>query len=74
MIDAPISCVRLRDLARLGRFQGCDARFAALAALCASCAERLTDATTGIAESLGPGPRAANPRAGAGDLVASIIW
>ncbi len=71
MIDATISCVRSRDLARLGRFQGSDARFAALA-LCATCAERLTDAT-GIAESLGPRPRAASSRPGADDLVASLI-
>ncbi len=75
MIDAAISCRRMRGLARLGRLQGCDARFAALAALaalCASCAERLIDAT-GIAESLGPRSRAAGPRAGVDDLVASII-
>ena len=72
MIDAPISSGRVRDLARLGRFPGCDARFAPLAALCASCAERLTDAT-GIAESLGPRPRAASPRPAVDKLVASII-
>ncbi len=72
MIDATISRVRRRDLARLGRFQGCDARFAALASLRASRAERLTDPTS-IAESLGPRPRAASPRPGADVLVASII-
>ncbi len=75
MTDAPISCVRMRVLACLGRFQGCDARFAALAALaapCASCAERLIDAT-GIAEALCPRPRAAGPRTGVDDLMASII-
>ena len=72
MIDAPISSGRMRNLARLGRFQRCDARFAALAALCASCAERLTEAT-GIAESLGPRPRAASPRPDVDELVASII-
>jgi hypothetical protein len=72
MIDAPISCSRMRDLARLGRFQSCCASFAVSAALCASCAGRLTDAT-GIAESPGPRPRAAGPRPGADDPVASII-
>jgi hypothetical protein len=73
MIDAPISCVRMRDLVRLGRYQGWDPRAAGLPAPCASRAESLTDAT-GIAESLGPRPRAASSRSGAGDLVASIIW
>jgi hypothetical protein len=72
MIDAMISRVRLRGLARLGRFQGCSARRAGSAALCASCAEHLTDAS-GIAEALGPRPRAASPRPGVDDLVASII-
>ena len=72
MIDAPISCVRMRGLARLGRFQGCDAHFAASAALCASWTERLTDAT-GIVEALGPRPRAASPRPGVDVLEASII-
>ena len=72
MIDAPISVGRMRALAPPGRFQGCDARSAAVAALCASRAERLTDAT-GIAESLVPRPRAASPRPAADDLVASII-
>ena len=71
MIDATVSCGRMRGLARPGPFQGCDARFAALAALCASCAERLIDAT-GIAESLGTRPRAAGPRSGVDDLMASI--
>ena len=72
MIDAPVSCVRMRDPARLGRFQGDGPRFAGSVALCAACAERLTDAT-GIAEPLGPRPRAAGPRPGADDPVASII-
>ena len=65
MIDATISCGRMRGLARLGRVQGSDARLAALGALSASCAERLTEAT-GIAESLGSRP-------GVDDLMASII-
>jgi hypothetical protein len=72
MVAATISCCRMRDLARLGRFQRCSTRFAVSAALCASCAERLTDAT-GIAESLVPRPRAASPRPGVDDLEASII-
>ena len=36
------------------------------------CAEHLTDATS-IAEALGPRPRAASPRPGTDDLMASII-
>jgi hypothetical protein len=72
MIDAPISVGRMRALARPGSFQGCDARSAAVAALCASRAERLTNAT-GIAESLDPRHRAASPRPATDDLVASII-
>ena len=72
MTDAMISRVRLRGLARLGRFQGCCARGAGAAALCASGAERLTDAW-GIAEALGTRPRAASPRPGVDDLVASVI-
>jgi hypothetical protein len=71
MIDASISCGRMRGLAGLGHFEGCDARCAAHAALCASCAEPLIDAT-GIAESLGPRSRAAGPRPGVDDLMASI--
>lgn len=73
MVAAMISRVRLRGLARLGRFQGCCARGAGSAALCASCAEHLTDAS-GIAEALGPRPRAASPRPEANDLVAATIW
>jgi hypothetical protein len=72
MIDATFSRVRLRGLARLGRFQGWEARSTGLPALCASCAEHLTDATS-IAEALGPRPRAASPRPDTDDLVASII-
>ena len=72
MIAATVSCGRMRDLTRLGRFQVCDARYAAVADLCASCAERLTDAT-GIAESIGPLPGAASPHPGDDDRVASII-
>jgi hypothetical protein len=78
MIDATVSCGRMRGLARPGRFQGCDARFAAFAAfaadaaLCASCAERLIDAI-GIAESLGTRPRAAGPRSGVDELMAPIV-
>jgi hypothetical protein len=62
----------MRGLARLGRFQGWEGRWAGFLALCASCAERLTDASS-IAESFGPRPRAASPRPGGDDLMASII-
>jgi hypothetical protein len=72
MIDATISRVRLRGLARLGRFRGGKARVTSLPAPCASCAEHLTDATS-IAEALGPHPRAASPRPDTDDLMASII-
>jgi hypothetical protein len=72
MMDAPISRVRLHDLARLGRSQACSARMAGSAVPCAPCAEHLTD-TSGIAEAPGPRPRAASPRTGTDDLVASII-
>ena len=72
MIDATVACVRMRELARLGRFQGWRARCAVSPPLCASCAECLTDAT-GIAEPLGPRPRAASSRPGVNALVASII-
>ena len=72
MVDAPISRVRLRGLARLGRFQACSARRAGSTSLSASCAERLTDATS-IAEVLGPRPRA-SPLPGTDDLVASTVW
>jgi hypothetical protein len=71
MIAAPTSCVRMRDVARLGRFEGWDPRITGIPALCAPWAERLTDAT-GIAQSLGPPPRAASSRPGVDDLVASI--
>jgi hypothetical protein len=72
MIDATISRVRLRDLARLGRFPGWVGRVAAYPARCASCADRLTDATS-IGEARGPRPRAATSRPGTCDPVASII-
>jgi hypothetical protein len=72
MVDVTISRVRLRDLARLGRFQGREARRAASPPLCASRAEHLTDASS-IAQALGPRPRAANSRPGTDDLVASTI-
>jgi hypothetical protein len=72
MLDAMISRARMRDLTCLGRFQGWEARVAGFPALCASCAERATDAT-GIADSLGLPPRAASSRPGADDLMASGI-
>ncbi len=72
MVDATISRVRLRELARLGRFQGWEARRAASPALCASRAAHLTDAS-GIAEALGPRPRGAGSRPATDDPVASTI-
>ena len=65
MIDASISVDRMRDLVRPGRFNGCDARFAALAAVAALCAS--------CAESLGSRPRAAGSRSGVDELMAPII-
>jgi hypothetical protein len=62
MVDATISRVRLRDLARAGRFQGRESRGAGFPTLCAS-----------WAEALGPRPRAASSRPDTDDLVASTI-
>ena len=69
MIDATISRVGLRGLARLGGYQAGSARRAGSTSRCASCAECPTDAS-GIAEALGTRPRAASPRPGTDDLVA----
>ena len=72
MVAATSSRVRLRGLAGLGRFQACSARRAGSTSLCASCAAHLTDAS-GIAEALGPRPRAASPRPGTDELVAATV-
>ena len=60
MIDATISRVRLRGLARLGRCRGWPARYAGPPAPCASGAGHLTDATS-IAEPPSP-PRSERSR------------
>jgi hypothetical protein len=72
MVAVTISRVRLRGLARLGRFRAWRACYAGPPAPCAAGAEHLTDAS-GIAEALVARPRAASPRPEAGDLEASTI-
>jgi len=72
MIDAPISRVRLRALACLGRCERIAAGGAGLHPSAASRRQRFTDAT-GIGETLPPRPRAASSRPDTDDLVASII-
>jgi hypothetical protein len=72
MVEATISCVRLPDLARLGRSRLFHARCAGPEEPSASRRPRLTDATS-IGESLPPRPRAASSRPGDDDLVASTI-
>jgi hypothetical protein len=73
MVDATISCVRMRDLTRLGRFRLCHGRLAALAQSCASRRQTVTDATS-IGDGLSPTPRAASSRPATDDLAASTIW
>jgi hypothetical protein len=65
MIDATISRVRMRDLARPGRFRPTPAREAAWRRTCAPRRESGTEASS-VATALPSRP-------GAGDLVASII-
>jgi hypothetical protein len=72
MVDATISCVRMRDLARLGRFRLCHGRVAAPAESCASRRLPVTDATS-IGNGLSPRPRAASSRPATDDLMASTI-
>jgi hypothetical protein len=72
MVDATISRVRLRDLARLGRFRRRSGRCAAVAATYASRRPSVTDATS-IGDGLAPRPKAASSRPGTDDLVASTI-
>ena len=62
----------MRDLARLGRYQGWGARFAGSPPLSASPAGRLTDASS-IGKSPSMRPRAASSRPGGDDLVELLI-
>jgi hypothetical protein len=73
MVDARISRVRLRALARLGRSR-LGRRPASRPPAAASAARRqaVADASS-IADALSPRPRAASPRPETGDLVASTI-
>jgi hypothetical protein len=72
MVDATISRVRMRELARPGRFRHRVGRVAACAATSASRRPSVTDATS-IGDGLPPRPEAASSRPGTDDLVASTI-
>jgi hypothetical protein len=74
MVDATISCVRLRGLARLSRAPNRHAAAGGVAApaLRASRRQAATDAVS-IGDVLPPRPRAASPRPGSDDLMASTI-
>jgi hypothetical protein len=74
MVDAKISRVRLRDLARLGRtrIQAVAARGGAAPAPRAPRHQAATDAIS-IGDVLPPRPKAASSRRGVDDLVASTI-
>jgi hypothetical protein len=73
MVDATISRARLRGLARLGRARGrAAAEGVAAPPPHASRRQAATDAAS-IGDVLPPRPRAASPRPGADDLMASTI-
>jgi hypothetical protein len=73
MVDALISCARMRDLACLGRSRAWQLRLAApLPRACASRRQGIADAWS-IANALPPRPRAASPRPEEDDLMASTI-
>ena len=72
MVDATISRVRMRDLARPGRFRPDTGREAAWGRACASRRESGAKASS-IATALPSHPGAASSRLGVGDLVASTI-
>jgi hypothetical protein len=72
MVVATISRVRMRDLARLGRFRLRRGRGAAPPETCASRRQAVTDATS-IGTGLPPRPRAASSRPATDDLVATTI-
>jgi hypothetical protein len=68
MVEATISRVRMRDLARPGRFRPDAGRVAASARACASRRESGTEASS-IATALPSRPGAASSRPGDSDLV-----
>jgi hypothetical protein len=72
MVDATISCVRVRDLTGLGRSRAHVGRATAAAAACAARRRTATDASS-IAGGTPPRPRAASSRPGVDDLMASTI-
>jgi hypothetical protein len=72
MIDATMSRVRLRDLARPGRFRPGEGRFAASRQACASRRASGTEASS-IAAACPSRPGAASSHPGDGDLVAATI-
>jgi hypothetical protein len=77
MVEATISRVRMRDLARPGRFRPAhwglaSARPQNVRRACASRRDSGTEASS-IAAALPPRPGAASSRPAAGDLVASTI-
>src|SRR5260221_2052112 len=73
MIDATISCARLRDLACLGRSRPAQPGEAGLRRPSASRRRTGTEAS-GIAASTSARPGAARSRPGSDDLMASTIW
>jgi hypothetical protein len=73
MSDAMISRVRMRDLARRGRFRPASGRGTASARACASRRESDPEASS-LAAALPSRPRAASSRPGGGDVMASIIY
>jgi hypothetical protein len=72
MVDATISRVRMRDLARPGRYRPDAGREAAWRRACASRPENSAKASS-LAAALPPRPGSASSRPGVDDLVASII-
>ena len=72
MVDAMISCARMRDLAPLGRFRPLVGPPGGPTGAVRCATPRLADAASiGLAPS--PRPRAASPRPEEDDLVASTI-
>jgi hypothetical protein len=73
MVDATISCARMRDLACLGRSRTRHRHLTVpLPVACASRRQRIAYAS-GIGDALPPRPRAASSRPEGDDLVASAI-